>query len=117
MGLMQLMPETARRLAVTDPWDAEQNLSGGTAYLRQLLDQFDGRVELALAGYNAGPGAVARYGGVPPYAETREYVRRIVGMVDGPDAAMDAATVRLGRQVFLQRDPGNRIRLTTDAPR
>jgi soluble lytic murein transglycosylase-like protein len=77
-GLMQLMPPTARRFGVTNIWDAKQNIEGGTRYMRFLLDYFEGDVELALAGYNAGEGAVVKYGyRVPPYAETREYVRRI----------------------------------------
>jgi hypothetical protein len=77
-GLMQLMPATARRLGVTDIYDPKQNIEGGVKYLRILLDMFRGDVVLALAGYNAGEGAVMRYGNnVPPFNETREYVRRI----------------------------------------
>ena len=77
VGLMQLMPGTARRFGVEDRLDPLQNLQGGMAYLRWLLDHFEGDVALALAGYNAGEGAVARHGGIPPYRETRGYVRRI----------------------------------------
>lgn len=77
-GLMQLIPATAARFGVSDPWDAEQNLRGGMAYLSWLLGQFRGDVRLALAGYNAGEGAVARHGGLPPYAETRNYVAGII---------------------------------------
>lgn len=77
-GLMQLIPQTAERFGVTDPWDPEQNLHGGMAYLRWLLDHFDGDIKLALAGYNAGEKAVERHGGIPPYAETQGYVNRIV---------------------------------------
>lgn len=77
-GLMQLMPATARRLGVTDIYDPRQNIDGGVKYMRILLDLFSGDMELALAGYNAGEGAVLRYGyQIPPYAETKEYVRRI----------------------------------------
>ena len=76
-GLMQLMPATQAQLQVSDPFDASQNIRGGALYLAQLLDEFNGDVELAAAAYNAGPGAVSRYGGVPPYDETKEYVRRI----------------------------------------
>ena len=74
---MQLMPATARGLGVTDIKDPWQNLAAGTKYLRQLLDRFDGDVSKTVAGYNAGPNAVAQYGGVPPYEETRTYVARV----------------------------------------
>jgi len=76
-GLMQLMPDTARRLGVGDSFDARQNIFAGTQYLRQMLDQFGGDVDLALAAYNAGPNAVLRYGGIPPYRETRGYVQKV----------------------------------------
>lgn len=76
-GLMQLIPETAARFAVRKPFDPEQNIRGGMAYLRWLLSYFRGQVPLALAAYNAGEGAVDRHGGIPPYAETRDYVQRI----------------------------------------
>ncbi|MBX3610921.1 MAG: transglycosylase SLT domain-containing protein [Hydrogenophaga sp.] len=76
-GLMQLIPETAARFAVRKPFDPEQNIRGGMAYLRWLLSYFRGQVPLAVAAYNAGEGAVDKYGGVPPFAETRDYVQRI----------------------------------------
>jgi Zn-finger nucleic acid-binding protein len=77
-GLMQLMPGTAARFGVRNSFDPQQNIMGGTKYLKQLLEQFGGRVDLVLASYNAGEGAVKKYGGnVPPYRETRDYVRRI----------------------------------------
>ena len=78
-GLMQLMPGTAKELGVTDPFDPRQNVEGGAAYLRGLIDRYHGRLDLALAAYNAGAGAVDRYGGVPPYPETQDYVRGILG--------------------------------------
>ncbi len=77
-GLMQLMPATARELGVKDSFDIAQNIDGGCRYLRQMLDSFDGDVRLALAAYNAGPGAVIKYGGQVPYRETRQYVDRVL---------------------------------------
>lgn len=78
MGVMQLMPGTARQLGVSDPHDVGQNVAGGTAYLRQQLLRFGNNVPLALAAYNAGPGAVLKHGGIPPYRETQNYVRTIM---------------------------------------
>ena len=77
MGLMQLMPATAAELGVTDPYDPAQNIRGGVTYLKSLLEQYSHNEELALAAYNAGPSAVKRYGAVPPYRETRNYIARI----------------------------------------
>jgi len=78
-GLMQLMPDTAARYGVTNPYDVAQNIKGGARYLKDLLKMFNGRVDLALAGYNAGEGAVMKYGNtIPPYTETRNYVRLIL---------------------------------------
>lgn len=77
-GLMQLMPATARELGVKDAFDPAQNLDAGARYLTALLEQFHGDVKLALAAYNAGPGAVKRHGGIPPYRETRQHVEKVL---------------------------------------
>jgi len=82
-GLLQLMPGTAVRFGVEDPFDARQSVEGGAAYLSWLLDRFDGQTELALAGYNAGEGNVDRYQGVPPYRETVQYVQRVMDSAAG----------------------------------
>ncbi len=79
MGLMQLMPATAQGLGVTNAYDAEQNIEGGTKYLKGLMDRFGNDKSLALAAYNAGPNAVKKYGGIPPYAETQNYVKSVLG--------------------------------------
>ena len=78
MGLMQLMPRTARSLKLSNPYDPQQNISGGVRYLRYLLDRFDGNVPLALAAYNAGESRVSRESRIPRISETREYVRRVL---------------------------------------
>lgn len=77
-GLMQLEPETAAGLGVDNAYDPAQNISGGTRYIRSLLERFHGDLRLAIAAYNAGPGAVEKYGGVPPYAETQNYVQNVL---------------------------------------
>lgn len=78
MGLMQLMPETARDYGVDDPWDPVQNMTGGGKYLKNMIRMFGGDLALGLAAYNAGEGAVARHKGIPPYKETQAFVRRVL---------------------------------------
>jgi len=116
VGLMQLMPDTAALLDVADPYDPDQNVRGGTVFLRRMLDRFGGRVDLALAAYNAGPKAVERHGGIPPYAETRDYVRRILGLYAGPElVAVKApyAGAARGAKTVLVLGAGERPLLTT----
>src|ERR1044072_8606765 len=133
-GLMQLMPPTAVRFGVTNIWDPKQNIEGGARYMRFLLDLFDGDVTLALAGYNAGEGAVMKYGyQVPPYSETREYVRRIGNrytLIRDPLAAARASSLTSAqvaavkqkdatplnvyeRSVFMARLPDGRLQLVS----
>lgn len=85
IGIMQLLPSTARLLGV-DPFDLEQNIEGGLRYFKHLLEQYNGDVELALAAYNAGPGSVEKYGGVPPYEETKKFVKDITSRYHGSTA-------------------------------
>lgn len=127
-GLMQLMPFTASRFGVTNIWDPRQNIEGGARYMRFLLNLFNGDVRLALAGYNAGEGAVMKYGyQVPPYSETREYVRRIgnrYSLIRDPQAVAQASISPAGqkdptplnvyeRSVFMTRLPDGRLQLVS----
>jgi Transglycosylase SLT domain len=116
IGLMQLMPDTASELNI-DPYDPDQNIKGGTMYLRQMIDHFAGKVELAIAAYNAGPGAVEKHGGIPPFAETRDYVKRVLALWRGADFSLPAAASVLlpgnRRKPYLIRGPNNRLVLTT----
>jgi soluble lytic murein transglycosylase-like protein len=127
-GLMQLMPGTAARFGVSNIWDAKQNIEGGTRYMRFLLDLFGGDIKLALAAYNAGEGAVIKYGyQVPPYSETREYVRRIgrrYSLIRDPQATPAAPRGQVAqkdsppltvyeRSVFMVRLPDGQLQLVS----
>jgi soluble lytic murein transglycosylase-like protein len=110
MGLMQLMPATAVRYGVSNPYDPIQNIRAGVAYLRSLLDRYSHNEELALAAYNAGPAAVEKYGAVPPYRETRDYVKKIRN-----DAGARPAPTRVYRVVEL-KDGREIVRYTNTPP-
>jgi Transglycosylase SLT domain len=105
MGLMQLMPQTARQLNVTNPFDPEQNVDAGVRHLKQLMESYGGNLKLSLAAYNAGPGAVARSAGVPHIAETRNYVNRITRMYfGGPDFEPGQLDLPSRAPIHVQRD-------------
>jgi soluble lytic murein transglycosylase-like protein len=121
MGLMQLMPATAAEYGVEDPFNPDENIRAGVAYLRRLIDRFDGRTELALAAYNAGPGAVEKYHRtVPPYRETRSYVQRIVSVTEvrvGPRRSIYKIVELIdGREVprYSDRKPDGIYELVTN---
>jgi transglycosylase-like protein with SLT domain len=104
MGLMQLMPTTARQLNVSNPFDPEQNVDAGVRHLKRLLESYGGDVNLTLAAYNAGAGAVARSAGIPHFAETRNYVKRITTLYYGGSTGMSIVGSPLRQPVRVQRD-------------
>lgn len=116
-GLMQLMPATARGHGVADVHDPAQNIAGGTRYLSHLLNLFDGNLEKSLAAYNAGEGAVARYGGIPPYVETRDYVRKALTAYYGAPyrggATLGGGFGKPSPTIRIERDSQNRPLLKT----
>lgn len=120
-GLMQLMPATANRHGVRDVHDPAQNIAGGTRYLSKLLGLFGGNLEKSLAAYNAGEKAVERYGGIPPYRETRDYVRKALTAYYGAPysggSALGGGFGRpAGKPVRIERDSNNRLLITTAKP-
>jgi soluble lytic murein transglycosylase-like protein len=115
MGLMQLMPATASRLRVANPFDPEENVRAGVRELSRLVDRYAGNLLLALAAYNAGEGAVQQYRGVPPYRETRQYVRRIMSIYTG--RPYDFSSRPPPRPVQMMRDPGSGETVITNVGR
>jgi len=116
-GLMQIMPATARDLSLGRPFDPVENVQAGTAYLRQMMDRFDGRVELALAAYNAGPSTVEAYGGVPPFQETVTYVRRVLALWLGDAAPVVVPASRRLPGAAAQRAPARPVHWRSDGKR
>jgi hypothetical protein len=115
MGLMQLMPQTARSLNVNNPFDPQQNIDAGVRHLKKLMESYGGDIKLSLAAYNAGAGAVARSGGIPRFAETQSYVKRIAQLYYGGGHIMSSRVIPVHDPVRMQRDErGVMIMTNTD---
>jgi soluble lytic murein transglycosylase-like protein len=104
MGLMQLMPGTATQLGVEDPFDPKDNIEGGVKYLRYLIERFDGKIEHAVAAFNCGPSAVEKYGGIPPYGETRRYVKKVFDRYHGKKSMKLNPSYRRSVQKIVRND-------------
>jgi soluble lytic murein transglycosylase-like protein len=114
-GLMQLEPSTARLMGVRSAFDPQQNLEGGVAYLRMLLERYGGDLDKALAAYNAGPGAVDRAGGVPHYTETENYVQRVTGTYNRPGSDRSAhSAIQASRPIYRSVDGSGRVVFTNE---
>lgn len=107
LGLMQLMPDTARHYGVLNVFDAAQNVEGGVKYIKDLIKLYNGKTRLVLAAYNAGQEAVHRYGGIPPYKETRDYIARI-------QSTYKSGFIRVGTRIYKYYDDNGRLVLTND---
>ena len=105
VGLMQLMPDTARELGVVNRFNPEQNLRGGARYLRKMIKRYPGNLSMALAAYNAGPSAVVRFGGVPPFPETKRYISKVLGRYAKMVPGRDKSPKRIASQQKSDRTP------------